>query len=132
VIKLGEDQRVTINTPSYPLPYRNDAHCNWLVYLPKPEIPVSIVAIDFDVGGSALDEISCTNDTVKVYRNLHSFSKYLIGAYCNNSKKVMPREVELSTDSLRISFTGGDNHIAGHRGFSLLLWASQEGIPYNL
>jgi hypothetical protein len=132
VIKLGEDQRVTINTPSYPLPYRNDAHCNWLVYLPKPEIPVSIVAIDFDVGGSALDEISCAKDTVKVYRNLHPFSKYLIGGYCNNSKKVMPREVELSTDSLRISFTGGDNHIAGHRGFSLLLWASQEGIPYNL
>lgn len=121
---------MTISTPSYPLPYRNDAHCNWLVYLPKRESTVSIVSMDFDVGGSASDEASCQNDVLKVYKNLHAFSKYLIGGYCNNSKNMMPREIKLSTDSLRISFTGGKNEIARHRGFSLLLWSSLTGIYF--
>ena len=128
VIKLGRDQRATVNTPSYPLSYRNDTHCNWLVYLPKPEMPVSILAMDFDVGGSAPDQMSCASPVVQLYRNLHSFSKYRIGSYCNNSKMAMPRETKLTADSLRISFTGGYNHMARHRGFSLLIWSSQQGM----
>ncbi len=94
MIKLGQDQRVTINTPSYPLPYRNAAHCNWLVHLPKRESPLSIVAMDFDVGGSAVNQSSCASETVKLYKNPHAFSKYLIGSYCSNSKNVMPREIQ--------------------------------------
>ena len=128
MVRLARDQRATVTTPSYPLPYRNDAHCNWLVYLPKPEIPLSIVAMDFDVGGSTSDQISCASPVVQFYRDLHPFSKYRIGSYCNNSKMAMPRETKLTTDSLRISFTGGDNHVARHRGFSILLWSSQQGI----
>ena len=126
VIKLGQDQKVTINTPSYPLPYRNDAHCNWLVFLPSSQSSLSIVAMDFDVGGSTVNQTSCTNEVVRVYHNHHSFSKYLVGSYCNHSLNLMPRESKLSTDSLRISFTGGDNHISRHRGFSILLWSSQQ------
>ncbi|XP_028395105.1 uncharacterized protein LOC114519213 isoform X2 [Dendronephthya gigantea] len=126
VVKLNENQRVDIISPSYPLPYRNDAHCNWLIYLPKPHYPVSIFAMDFDVGGSAQDQESCARGVLKTYENIHPFSKYLNGTYCNNSARVMPREIKMTTDSMRISFTGGDNHIAQHRGFFIMLWATRE------
>ena len=42
----------------------------------------------------------------------------------------MPRETRLTTDALRISFTGGDNDVARHRGFSILLWSSQQGMVF--
>lgn len=127
VSKLDENQNFNIASPLYPSPYPSGLHCNWLISLPKPNTPVALVSLDFDVGGSLDDNGLCAKHVLKVYKSFYSFSKHLVGAYCNNNTQMMPRIIMSSSQFIRISFEGGDNKLKTYRGFSLMIWTSHKG-----
>ena len=123
MIKLNDNENVNITSPLYPSLYPTNTHCNWLISFPKYDTPVTVIAMDFDVGGGP----NCTEEYVKVYNNLYSFSKHLSGTYCSSVENMMPRVMKRTNQYLRISFNA-DNNADHHRGFKLMIWASNEGM----
>uniref|UniRef100_A0A4W4FUD6 Ovochymase 2 n=1 Tax=Electrophorus electricus TaxID=8005 RepID=A0A4W4FUD6_ELEEL len=109
---VGEDYvsgELAVQSPNYPQPYSNNAHCRWIVYAPKGHV-VKLCFADFDLEQSE----SCEYDSLSVFGDFEARDEIVVA--CGHS---LPPPV-LSYSRVMVVQFGADGSVSA-RGFNATL-----------
>ncbi|XP_026874062.2 ovochymase-2 [Electrophorus electricus] len=107
-VALFQSQRA-VQSPNYPQPYSNNAHCRWIVYAPKGHV-VKLCFADFDLEQSE----SCEYDSLSVFGDFEARDEIVVA--CGHS---LPPPV-LSYSRVMVVQFGADGSVSA-RGFNATL-----------